>query len=290
MEQNGSGFDDGLTVKERGPVFRFFLSGWNNLVRLMGANALFVIFNIPAIILSGVLSFIFIPVIAPVFIDLNAYIDPVTGSDTAVLEVFFLLLFFFVNLLVSGALICIGPFQTGFARVYKDIRTGTSVSFFTSFGNGLKTNWKKGLAAMAIGFVITPVLLLSISFYMNMKTAVGTLVSVVFIVLLFAFILIQNFVYTMIVSTDLKLGKIYKNALLFLLVRFVPCLGAALVVLVFYFIIPFYLLMSASYLTLGLFVFLYSFVVVSWVQYFLSWFTGSLIERYVAAGKEDDEE
>ena len=116
-----------------------------------------------------------------------------------------------------------------------------------------------------------------------MKTPLGTVIGAVFIVLTFAFILIQNFVYTLMVSTDLKLGKIYKNALLFVLIRFIPCLGATLVILVFYVVIPFVLLTSASYLTLGIFMFLYSFLVISWVQYFLSYFTGSLIDRYVAS-------
>ena len=46
--------------------------------------------------------------------------------------------------------------------------------------------------------------------------------------------------------------------------------------------------MSASYLTLGLFLFLYSFVVISWVQYFMAFFTGRLIDKYVTVGKKDD--
>ena len=134
---------------------------------------------------------------------------------------------------------------------------------------------------MIIGFIFTPVLLLATGFYLNLRSAIGTVIGVVFIVLTFAFILIQNFVYTMMVSTDLKLGKIYKNALLFVLIRFIPCLGASLIILLFYVVIPFVLLTSASYLTLGIFMFLYSFLVISWVQYFLSYFAVSLIDRYV---------
>ena len=283
MTQNKRVIDSDDQVRERGPVARFFMSGWNNLVRLMASNAFFVIFNIPSIILAFFISGAFVPLIAPLFIDLNSYIDPVTGSDTAIIELFYLLVFFGVNALISSTLICIGPFQTGFAKVYKDIRNNTSVSFFSSFTEGLKANWKKGLAAMIIGLVITPVILLAIYFYFSMNSATGTVIGVVFAILLIAFVLIQNFVYQMIVSTDLKLSKIYKNALIFLFVRFIPCLGAAFVVIAFYAVLPLFLLMSASYLTLGVFMFLYTFVVISWVQYFLSCFTGSLIDRYVAS-------
>ena len=118
---------------------------------------------------------------------------------------------------------------------------------------------------------------------------VGDRISItdsIFIVLLFAFILVQNFVYQLIVSTDLKLFKIYKNAVLFVLIRFIPCLGAGVIVFLFYYLIPFVLLMSASYLTLGIFIFLYSFLVIAWVQYFLSYFAAGLIDKYVAVDNE----
>jgi len=187
-----------------------------------------------------------------------------------------------MTFLLSSTLICIGPFQTGFAQVYKDIVSENSVSFFSSFKTGLRNNWKKGLVSMLISIVLTPVLLLAIGFYLNFQSGIGTIIGAVFIVLLFALILVQNFVYTLIVSTDLKLTRIYKNALLFVLIRFVPCLGISLIVILFYVIIPFILLMSASYLTLGIFMFLYSFFVISWVQYFISFYTGRLIEKYVA--------
>lgn len=289
MVQDNQIMDPEGSVKDRGPLARFFIPGWTNLVRMMASNALFVIFNIPAIILAGYLSMMFVPWIAPSFIDVGSFIDPVTGNDDAVMQLYFLLVIFGVNFLLSGSLICIGPFQAGFAQVYKDIRNDTSVSFFSSFKAGLKMNWKKGLAAMIIGMVITPVILLAAGFYLNFKTPLGTVIGMVFIVLLFAFIMVQNFVYVLMVSTDLKLGKIYKNAILFILIRLFPCLGAFTVVFLFYFVIPFFLLMSASYLTLGIFIFLYSFIVVSWVQYFMTHFAGGLIDRYVAEDKNDKE-
>ena len=275
-------FDPEVSNKPKGPIARFFVLGWSNLVRLMASNALYIIFNIPAIILAGIVAMYFVPWIAPHFIDVNSYIDPVTGNDDGVFQLAFFLVFFLITFLISSTLICIGPFQTGFAQVYKDILNESSVSFFSSFKTGLRNNWKKGLVSMLISIVLTPVLLLAIGFYLNFQSGIGTLIAAVFIVLLFALILVQNFVYTLIVSTDLKFTRIYKNALLFVLIRFVPCLGISLIVILFYVIIPFILLMSASYLTLGIFMFLYSFFVISWVQYFIAFYTGRLIEKYVA--------
>ena len=185
-------------------------------------------------------------------------------------------------------LICIGPFQAGFAQVYKDIRNGTSVSLFGSFKTGLKENWKKALVSMFIGIVISAVIILAVSFYFNLGTDVGIVIGTVFCVLYVAFIIVQNFVYNLMVSTDLKLGQIYKNAILFIFLRFGPCFTIALLAAIVFIALPFFLLMSASYLTLGIFVFLYSFLFVSWMQYFMSFYTGRLIDRYMSDSKKDD--
>ena len=267
----------------KGPVARFFMSGWSYLVRMMGVNVLFIIFNIPAIALCYYLAAVFIPMLAPVMKwDVFITITETDGSEVISYQLLLLLVVYFITALVSSLLICVGPFQAGFAQVYKGIRTNTSVSLFGDFKRGIKENWGKSLVSMLIGIVITVVFLISIVFYANLGGQSGIVVAMIFGVLLFVFILVQNFVYNLMVATDLKLGKIYKNAILFVLLRFGPCLGIALLVIIFYFAVPFFLLMSASYLTLGIFVFLYSFVVISWMQYFMSYYTGKLIDKYVS--------
>ena len=286
-----------LEERAKGPFARFFISGWNHLVRLMGVNVLFVLFNIPALAIAFGFAIVFMPGLVSAF-DLQKFISvpsnqgSITPAMTTVVsyQLLSLLFVFFIVSIVASLLICIGPFQTGFAQVYKDIRNGTSVSLFSSFKVGMKENWKKALVSTFIGIVFSAVIILAVSFYLNMKTDVGIIIGTVFCVLYVAFILIQNFAYNLMVTTDLKLGQIYKNALLFILIRFGHCLALGIVAALFYIIIPFVLLMSASYTTLGLFIFLYSFVVISWVQYGLSYYTGCLIDRYVAADEEVAEE
>lgn len=286
-----------LEERAKGPFARFFNTGWNHLVRLMGVNVLFMLFNIPALAIAFGFAIVFMPGLITAF-DLQKFISvpanqgSITPAMTTVVsyQLLSLLFVFFIVSIVASLLICIGPFQTGFAQVYKDIRNGTSVSLFSSFKVGMKENWKKALVSTFIGIVFSAVIILAVSFYLNMKTDVGIIIGTVFCVLFVAFILIQNFAYNLMVTTDLKLGQIYKNALLFILIRFGHCLALGIVAALFYIIIPFVLLMSASYTTLGLFIFLYSFVVIAWVQYGLSYYTGCLVDRYVAADEEVAEE
>ena len=297
MDQNKK--DNSIDFEERakGPFAHFFISGWNHLVRLMAVNALFILFNIPALVIAFFYGDVFLHGLINAF-DLNKFISvpsaegAITPAVTNVVsyQLLSLLFVFFVISMVASLLICVGPFQAGFAHVYKDIRNGTSVSLFGSFKTGLKENWKKGLASMFIGMILSAVIILAVSFYLNTKTDAGIIIGTIFCVIYIAFILVQNFAYNLMVSTDLKLGKIYKNAVLFILLRFGPCLTLGIVVALFYIVIPFVLLMSASYTTLGIFVFLYSFVVIAWVQYGLAFYTGQLIDRYVAEDKEPSTE
>lgn len=277
--------------RAKGPFAHFFISGWNHLVRLMGVNVLFLLFNIPSLAIAFGFSIVFMPGLVSAF-NLNKFISITADAGTEVVsyQLLSLLMVFFVISVTASLLICIGPFQTGFAQVYKDIRNGTSVSLFGSFKVGLKENWKKALASTFIGIFLSAVFILAVSFYLNMKTDLGIVIGTVFCVLYVAFILVQNFAYNLMVTTDLKLGQIYKNSLLFLLIRFGHCLALGIVVILFYILIPFVLLMSASYTTLGIFIFLYSFLVIAWVQYGLSYYTGRLIDRYVAEDEEPSEE
>ena len=277
--------------RAKGSFAHFFISGWNHLVRLMGVNVLFLLFNIPSLAIAFGFSIVFMPGLVSAF-NLNKFISITADAGTEVVSYQLLSLFivFFVISVTASLLICIGPFQTGFAQVYKDIRNGISVSLFGSFKVGLKENWKKALVSMFIGIILSAVFILAVSFYLNMKTDLGIVIGTVFCVLYVAFILVQNFAYNLMVTTDLKLGQIYKNSLLFLLIRFGHCLALGIVVILFYILIPFVLLMSASYTTLGIFIFLYSFLVIAWVQYGLSYYTGRLIDRYVAEDEEPSEE
>ncbi len=276
MTTDKSGLESSKMVKS--PFVQFFKRGWENIVRLMAANVLFILFNIPSIVISYFFSSFFLLAFCRAFnLDSFIYISNETGNNVVSYEMFILLLVFFINVLVSSCLVCVGPFQAGFANLYKNIRNGTSVSLFSDFKSGVKNNVGKSIITMVFGIVITFILLFAITFY----SSINKVIMVLFIVLFFAFILVQNFVYQLIVSTDLSLFKIYKNAILFLFIRFIPCIGLALITFLFYIAIPFFLLMSASYLTLGIFVFLYSFLCISWVQYFLNSYTRRLIERFV---------
>ena len=87
MDQNKE--DKGIDFSERakGPLAHFFISGWNHLVRLMAVNALFLLFNIPAIAIAFFYGDVFLPGLVNAF-DLRKFItvNVSEGMITAVNE------------------------------------------------------------------------------------------------------------------------------------------------------------------------------------------------------------
>ena len=295
--------DRDYVESEHGPIYNFFYSMWTHIVQLMGLNFILLIMNIPSMFIGYFMSLYLLPRLNESF-ELNNFINlmvengiignesvynEVEGSDAAV-QLYFLLMVFCVIFLISSTLVCIGPFQAGFSQIYRNLRRQSGVYFFPDLKEGIAKNWKQSLAACIISAVVTCADLLAIGFYMNSGSKVGVFISAFFIAFFFVFMLIQNIVYQIMVSRDLPLHKIYRNAFLFFMMEFGPCLGMIGIMIIFLIIIPFVLILNTSYMTLGIFVFFYGFIMIAFVQYLLAFFSGGLLHKYMPAPKTEDTE
>ena len=100
----------------------------------------------------------------------------------------------------------------------------------------------------------------------------------------------QNIVYRMMVTERLKLFQIYKNALLVILIKLLPSIGMVILNVVVFAVVPFVLLMSSQLVLIGIYVFLYLFVLTAVMHYLNSSYAAGLISRFVAAeGEEQDD-
>ena len=289
--------------EQHGPVYNFFYSIKTHLFTLMSANVLFLVFNIPMMLVSFGFTLFFLPYTNSVFIPENfaqfMYDSGVVGNQSindvgtdAAYQIYYLIVLFCVMFLLGSTLLVIGPFQAGFSQIYRNLYRQEGVFLFTDFKEGMKNNWKQSLAASLISFVVTALCLLATGFYLNIGTSWGTAIGTFFVILFFVFIIIQNMVYTMIVSRELPLRKIYKNAFLFFLLKFGPCLGLALMLIVTLIIIPSFLLITTTYFAYAVVVFYYLTFIFGFVQYTIAYFTGELIKEYMAPmdAEEDPEE
>lgn len=278
--------------EQHGPVYNFFYTFKTHYMMVMSINFLFAVFNIPMMLLAFVYTLWFLPRINSVFepnnfvqymIDSgvvgNTAINDV-GSDAA-FQIYYLVVLFCVMFLMGSGLLVIGPFQAGFSQIYRNLYRQEGIFIFSDFKDGLKNNWKQSLIASIISCVVTALCLGAIGFYLNMGTKAGTAIGTFFLLLFFAFIVIQNMVYTMIVSREISLKNIYKNALLFFLLKFGPCIGIILLLIVTLVIIPAMLLVTTTYFAYALVVFYYMTFIFGFDQFVIAYFTGELIKEYI---------
>ncbi len=287
--------------EQHGPVFNFFYTLKTHFFTITSVNFLFLVFNIPMMLVAFAFVLLFLPYINSVFVPTdfvqfmadsgvagNQAINDV-GTDAA-FQIYYLIVVFCVMFLLGTTLIVIGPFQAGFSQIYRNLYRQEGVFIFSDFKEGMKNNWKQSLIASIVSIVVTALCLLATGFYLNIGTSWGTAVGTFFIILFFVFIIIQNMVYTMIVSRDISLPKIYKNAVLFVLLKFGPCLGLILMLIVTLIVIPAMLLVTTTYFAYALVVFYYIVLIFGVDQFAIAYFTGELIKEYIAPLVDEEEE
>ncbi len=292
---------DDYVPEQHGPVFNYFYTLKTHFLTIMSVNVLFLVFNIPMMLVAFGFVLFFLPYINSVFVPENFVqfmIDSgVVGNQSindvgndAAYQIYYLIVLFCVMFLMGSVLLVIGPFQAGFSQVYRNLYRQEGVFLFTDFKEGMKNNWKQSLAASVVSVVVTALCLLAIGFYLNIGTTWGTAIGTFFVILFFVFIIIQNMVYTMIVSRDIPLRKIYKNAFLFFLLKFGPCLGLIIMLIVTLIVIPSMLLVTTTYFAYAVVVFYYLTLIFGVVQYTMAYFTGELIKEYIAPKSDDPED
>ncbi len=166
--------------------------------------------------------------------------------------------FFLLSLLLAFTL---GISAVGATYLHRNMVRGPPVFLLSHYVGAVKRNLKQTLIFGAIDFLIIGVLVYDVAFFrVNSMSGVTTgiiLAAIVFIILLY--FLVRTYIYTMIVTFDMPIRKMFKNALILSVVGFkrnlAYLLGAALILLfnyallVVYFplgiILPFMIIPSA---------------------------------------------
>src|SRR5659263_44652 len=225
---------------KHGPFIRFFQTYSNKFFKIVSTNLLFVIFNIPAILIAYAGVVYFLPQINPMFepASFQKYLtdigitatDSATSGEGAALQLYFLVVVFLVMFVVGMQLVSVGPVQTGLSYVYRNFARETSTFVWSDFMMSLKKNWKQSLIVTGITLVLTCLILVNIVFYANVYSGpYAQIFSTIFFMIFVFFMCIQIFMYPIIASLDLKLKYVYRNAVLFFLGRLLPTLGIFLI-------------------------------------------------------------
>ena len=209
-------------VDDRSRMTIFFQVLGRKFWKLISMNLIFLIFNIPSIIISFLLSGYVINVFSP-FIE-NA------DEMAAVLFVYSFPLLMFLMVIPA---ITVGPAQAGLTYLLRCFSYELPTFYWSDFKDKMKENLKQGIAVSLINLVA--IVLLIIDFYLYgqmtdkgsnfMLSAANGLLIVVFLL----FVMMSMYIYPMMVSYELNLKNLYKNAFLFSIGRFLPNLGVLII-------------------------------------------------------------
>ena len=285
---------------KHGPFVSFFQIYGSKFFKLCTTNLIFLLFNLPGLVIAYFAAVFFLPLINTTLAPVNfeAYMeklgiaaaDGAAAGNSASIQLYFLLLLFTVMFTVGMLLIVNGPAQTGLSYVYRNFSRGTPVFLWSDFMTSFKKNWKQSLIASLLGLLVSAITIFNIGFYNTVyKGQYSQVFSTIFVVLFVFLICIQMYVYPLIASVDLKLKDVYRDAVLLFLGRLLPTLGIFLVNVIVLVVVPVLLLFTLTNFGFGIAILYYLFFAFSFLHFLNTFYVWRQIERFVAKPEGEDE-
>ena len=226
--------------------FKLYLRKFNNIVL---SNLLFVFGNFPIIfLLLGLSGFFSGHTVAPtytLFPNLALIVShKLTPASAALYGTYSLhtqvTVFSTADYVLFGlsllTVFTLGPVMTGVTYIHRNLVRGEPVFIWGDFIGAVKKNFKQAMIYGVIDFIIIGILAYDL-FFFRMNTGGSFFTSVLFFAILFLVILyffIRTYIYTMIVTFDLPIRKLFKNGLIMSVVgakrNLAYLLGAAAVI------------------------------------------------------------
>jgi uncharacterized membrane protein YesL len=245
----GKGVSKDAPPKPR--IAQFFIIYFSKLRKLILLNMMYFLFSIPAVFLAQYLSY----VAFRYFFSETYNLGDVQGWLS-------------LSLFVLGIPVVVaGPAHAGFTYVLRRFSNREPVFLWSDFKEHSLKNFKQSMIISVINLVLFFVLSSSISWYITMgeKSLFMSILVGLQMLLLIMLFMMNLYIYPMMVAFELEIKHIYKNALIFSLIKFVPNLIIILLIallsfgFMLNFIIGFVLLPIISLSTLGLIVNFYVF-------------------------------
>ncbi|HHW32002.1 MAG TPA: DUF624 domain-containing protein [Clostridiaceae bacterium] len=237
----GPGVEKDAPPKARIIVFfEIFSRKFWNLIKI---NMLFGLFNLPAIVLV-------------LFASMFIFQDLIAGDALTDL---------LTRIMIGSVLLCIpvvtiGPAQAGFTYIMRNYAREEHAFIWWDFKENAIKNFKQSIIISLIDLLALILMGIAMNFYFSFNelgifngVATGLLIMTFII-----FLMMHLYIYPMLVTFKLSVLQIYKNALLFAMLKFLPNLGilvlcTAIILLSFYFpVIGIILLLFITFSFIGL--------------------------------------
>ena len=278
----------------KGPFKRFFIVFLRKFWQLIRVNLMALLFHLPLFVLCffafSYLGGLLLPGYS--FQHLVEMLER-AGMSSAVSQEYatfhhmgFSLMY--AGLLCGGGLAVLGPFQAGLSYVLRSFAQEKPCFIWADCVEQARRNWRQALAVSALNLLLSFALPVAAAFYARL-VPVGLLRSVVgavFMLLMLLFYMIQIFIYPLLIGFELRLGQLYRNAVLLVLLRLPQTLGVALLSFFLLLGVPLLISMHSLQHFLALILFYYLFFALAFAGYLSNFFAEQIIERYLRQGRQ----
>lgn len=265
----------------KSPFIVFFEILQRKFWNLIKVNIMFLIFNIPALILGMLGMLLFFPNIFP-----EALTDPDAFLNDTMLK------FILLTIIMCIPMITVGPAQAGFTYIMRNYAREEHAFLWSDFKETALKNMKQSLAVSTINFIVTFLLLFSIRAYSELinleqiPVILGTIGFAIMVVILILFACLNMYIYPIMITFELSLKQLYKNSLIFAVIKFLPNIGILLlsifiIFLSFGMIIPFNPLIGFVP---------YLFLTVSLIGFLTNFYVYPKLKKYMIARLEDEDD
>ncbi len=283
----GKGVDKNEPKK---PAFiRFFITLWNKKYSLLGLNLLYVLFNL--------LTVAFIALLFSGCISLYGMVHPssklleILYTQDGPRDLYFKFMMFFIILFTSVPVFTSGPIQAGFTFILKSYVKEEPCflwhDFITkarsNFGIALKTSVINGIAATLISFNATAYMVIADpknTAFNNTPFFMLFMMAAVIIFFAFLLTMISMYQYHMIVTFNITLKQLYRNAFVLVMVKWLPTLLIFLLECLLVGL-PVFLLPTYRFSSLALILILYLLLYPAVIGLINSFFIYPIIKKYM---------
>lgn len=250
--------------------------------KLININLMFILFNFPSILVSLALSTFMVNFFMPAMERI--------GAEGGALTVLFVVTFPVMMFLMAVPAVSFGPSQAGMTYLLRCFSYESPTFIWSDFKDKIKENLKQGIIVGLINLLMTVFILFDLYLYSRFNSSSSFLFPIangLLLVVFLIFLMMNLYIYPMMVTYELKLKDLYKNALLFAFARFLPNLG--ILVLCFILILAPVILIqfTASVMVLTILYAFYILLGFSLPGYIINFFVNPVIDKYLMPKEKD---
>lgn len=255
----------------KGPIATFFSILGRKFWKIIQINLMYILFSLISIAVSILAASLMLNWIFPnMTVEAIAKLIEATGITLNEGHTFteyaasqLIISYILFGLMLTGlSLIITGPVHAGFTYILRNYSREEHAFIWMDFKEQFVSNLKQSLLSGLISFVVTVVIVFNIAFYRNTPLNLGifrTLLLTVITIILIIWSFMQMYVYPMMVTFKLSLKQIYKNSLLFSIMRLPVNLALFVASLILLLGIPLILILVGNSITLFVAVIYYLF-------------------------------